>query len=305
MLTAGFDKTLRLFAPNGTTNPKIQGSYLKDMPITKAAFTGGVGGGKGSTHVVMSGNRPYFYLYDLEHSAMERVSGIRGSAGIARDTKLGTFAASPCGTLLAFYGSGTAQGYIHLVSTHDRLWVKSLKQNGDIYRVTFTSDGTCLYATGRSGEVCLWDLSTFRCLHTFRDEGSVGTTSLCLSPDGTYLATGSTSGVVNVYQQDQLFGHAGSQDDAWLGTDMDVANPKPLRALMNLTTRITDIQCHPDGELMAMYSRGKKDAFRLVGVFVTMIQGSDTARSTRSICPRAKCTPIGRHPRRHFDTSIA
>ena len=38
-LTAGFDKTLRLFRVDGADNPKLQGVHLPKLPIASAAFT--------------------------------------------------------------------------------------------------------------------------------------------------------------------------------------------------------------------------------------------------------------------------
>ena len=60
MLTAGQDKTLNLFHIDGQRNPKVQGLYIKDMPITSAFFC------RRGAEVVMTGKRPYFYFFDLE-----------------------------------------------------------------------------------------------------------------------------------------------------------------------------------------------------------------------------------------------
>jgi U3 small nucleolar RNA-associated protein 18 len=44
------------------------------------------------------------------------------------------------------------------------------------------------------------------------------------------------------------------------------AAPKPLKALMNLTTRIDSLTFNHDAQLCAMASKRNKDAFRLVHV---------------------------------------
>lgn len=52
-----------------------------------------------------------------------------------------------------------------------------------------------------------WDLRTRRCLGQLLDQGNAGTgggSSLSLSPDNRFIATGSDCGVVNVYRRSQV-----------------------------------------------------------------------------------------------------
>ena len=62
MLTAGLDKTLRFFKINGNEDSegsqKIHGVHFPNLPIHSAAFLGDSGS------VVVSGRRPFFYIYD-------------------------------------------------------------------------------------------------------------------------------------------------------------------------------------------------------------------------------------------------
>ena len=53
-----------------------------------------------------------------------------------------------------------------------------------------------------STQVYMWDLRTFTALNKFTDDGSLSTTGLALSSH--YLATGSSSGVVNIYSLPSL-----------------------------------------------------------------------------------------------------
>ena len=66
-------------------------------------------------------------------------------------------------------------------------------------------------------------MSTRDCVHCFTDEGCVTGTTVAISPNGRYVACGSDSGVVNVYKEEECLRHTA---------------PKPLRAVMNLTTSI-------------------------------------------------------------------
>ena len=73
-------------------------------------------------------------------------------------------------------------------------------------------------------------MSSRECVHCFVDEGCIVGTRISISTDCQYLACGSESGVVNLYDGRRcLYGDSGS-------------NPKPVKAVMNLTTGI-DSMC--------------------------------------------------------------
>jgi U3 small nucleolar RNA-associated protein 18 len=101
-LTAGLDKTVRLFDIDGTNNPKVQGVFFEDLPIHKACFA------NGGAAVVAAGRRDYFYVYDLARGAVERVAPLVGRP----EKSLESFAQSPDvghhknDPMLAFLGAG-------------------------------------------------------------------------------------------------------------------------------------------------------------------------------------------------------
>ena len=100
------------------------------------------------------------------------------------------------------------------------------------------------------GEVYLWDVRSSRsCVHRFTDEGCLRGTALAVSPDNRYLATGSDSGVVNIYTREDI---------------MTSANPKPIKAVLNLTTEIGKLKFNPSSEMLAMSSEVKENAIKLV-----------------------------------------
>lgn len=67
MLTAGLDKTLRFFKINGTEgSEKIHGIHFPNLPIHSADFLGDSGS------VVVSGRRPFFYIYDVAAGKVSR-----------------------------------------------------------------------------------------------------------------------------------------------------------------------------------------------------------------------------------------
>ena len=94
----------------------------------------------------------------------------------------------------------------------------------------------------------VWDIRSRDCIHRFTDEGCVKGTTLGVSPNGQFIATGSSSGVVNIYDE----------------TCMSQSKPRPLKALMNLTTSIDKVAFNHTSEIMAVSSRDKKLAVKLV-----------------------------------------
>lgn len=98
----------------------------------------------------------------------------------------------------------------------------------------------------------MWDVrSTRSCLHRFVDDGCIHGTSIAVSPNNQYLATGSDSGVVNLYERHEV---------------MKRANPKPTKIILNLTTTIGQLKFNPTAEVLAMSSELKENAIKMLHV---------------------------------------
>jgi hypothetical protein len=70
LLTAGLDKSLRLFAVDGLGNPLAQAVHVDDLPLTAAEWAG--------ERVLLAGRRPFFCLYDMAAGRVERVAAPAG-----------------------------------------------------------------------------------------------------------------------------------------------------------------------------------------------------------------------------------
>ena len=66
-----------------------------------------------------------------------------------------------------------------------------------------------------------------QCIHRFTDEGCVVGRRVGVSPNGQFVACGSESGIVNIYERSEV---------------MMTEVPKPLRTVMNLTTAVDHLQ---------------------------------------------------------------
>uniref|UniRef100_A0A3Q4HPZ3 U3 small nucleolar RNA-associated protein 18 homolog n=1 Tax=Neolamprologus brichardi TaxID=32507 RepID=A0A3Q4HPZ3_NEOBR len=157
--------------------------------------------------------------------------------------------------------------------------VRSMKINGDVSGVAFSPDGSKVFANSEDGEVYVWDMRSSRCVNRFTDDGCVRGTSIASSQNGQYLACGSQSGVVNVYSQEAC---------------LNSANPKPLKAVMNLLTSATALTFNPTSEILAIASRAEDEAVRLVHLpSLTVFSNFPVAK--RKIVYRASCLDFSPH----------
>lgn len=246
MLTAGFDKTLRLFSIDGKANRKVQSTFIKDMPIHSAEFS------PTRDEIIMSGRRSFFYAYDLNAGAVKRVPGIMGR----KEKSLEKFTISPDGKWISFLGN---DGYAIMVDGATKRWVHNLKINGSLRAVSFAPDSRQLYASGGDGRVYLFDLRTRRCINQHADEGCIHSTALASSSD--FYACGSSSGIVNIYSRRGQFGASTGEPPRPGGRAVS-----PIKSISSLVTRTDVLRFSPDGQILAVASQMKKDALRLVHV---------------------------------------
>ena len=70
--------------------------------------------------------------------------------------------------------------------------------------IHFFSNLYLLSSLSEFGEVHVWDMNSRNCVHKFVDDGCIVGTSIAVSPTQQYLACGSSSGVVNLYDTSKL-----------------------------------------------------------------------------------------------------
>ncbi|KAJ2775486.1 U3 snoRNP protein [Coemansia nantahalensis] len=243
LLTAGLDKTLRLFEVDGKDNQKIQSIHIKDMPITAAQFV------RGGQEIIVSGRRRWYFAVDVERGTVTRVGGIPGLPALK---SLEFMRASTAGDRLAFMSNG---GQIHLVSARTKQFVHTLPMNGAVRDVAFTADGNYLWSVGLDNEVYQWDLRQNRCLSRWHDPTAFRPTCLGISRDGAYYASGDNAGVVNLYDTRTM------RTD---GGDSAFYTVRPFKAIDNLTTSILGCAFNHSAEILGIYSRSKEDQLKLV-----------------------------------------
>ncbi|KAK0446557.1 WD40-repeat-containing domain protein [Desarmillaria tabescens] len=245
------DRRVRLYNVDGHTSPLLQTLHIPTIPFTSQSS---VSFHPSGTHLLLTGNRPYYAVYDLQSGALKTHNGLWGTRfstpGIAKAECMEITAFSPTGEMLAVAGRG---GNVHLVDWRSGggQVVGTLKcgAGGGIRELWWTKEREeegLVVLTG-DAEVCLWDVGQRR--GGFRGAGRAmaGTTT------GGWMAIGSNSGLVNMYTA-----------DAFVGTSSSTAQPKPTKTIGNLTTAISTLRFNHDAQLMAVASREKKDAMKLI-----------------------------------------
>ncbi|XP_019966522.2 U3 small nucleolar RNA-associated protein 18 homolog isoform X2 [Paralichthys olivaceus] len=267
IMTAGLDQSVSLFQVDGKTNPKIQSIHLERFPVHRAQFST-----DGETVIATGVRNKMFYLYDMMEGRVTPVHTVRG----LNENRVKEFSVCPEGGALLLTGT---RGYLHLLTLKTKEVVCSMKINGDVSGVAFSHNGSKVFVNSEEGEVYVWDVRSSRCLNKFTDDGCVKGTSIAASRNGQYLACGSQSGVVNVYSQEAC---------------LNSANPKPLKAVMNLLTSATSLTFNPTSEILAIASRAEDEAVKLVHLSSLSIF-SNFPVSKRNIVYRASCLDFSPH----------
>lgn len=288
LLTASRDRRVRLFQINGSTNPLLETLHVPDLPIKTAQFH------PSGQSVLIAGNRPYLYAYDIRSGKTIRSSPWRGAgkvvssaggtevdAGAERDLSFVRFEPGADSRLVAI---GGRRGQVHLVdwgaggvtANGGGQRIGELRMNAPLAGMTWAPSTSTprLLTLSTEGRVHVWDVRNRACPVTAFDPGLFGAKGLeCASSSlvPSAWAVGSSSGVVNVY--------GGADDRVTTSATLDGLVDTPVaapvtddvrltsrRALGNLTTAITTMRFSHDAQLLAIASRNKKDALRMVHV---------------------------------------
>lgn len=224
---------------DGKINPRIQTIHFKQFRVSKAMFST-----DGQQLIVGSNfDKGCFFYYDMICGKIVRIPFVVGKDRFM----LNNFELSSDGKYIASVGEN---GTIHTLTAKTKEHIFDLKMNGEAKALTFTPDSTKLLCHGNEGRVYIWDLrKSNECVNRFQDEGCITGSSICISPNGRYCATGSDLGVCNIYD----FSHV-----------LIKSEPKPLRSILNLTTNVTKTLFNHSSELLIVASSYKENAVRCI-----------------------------------------
>lgn len=232
-LVGGQSGVVSLFSIGGDINTKLHSFKLKKWRVTAAQFTP-----DGSQAFIASKLNHSYCVYDLVKAEPKLVQLPR----IVKRPKI--FKLSSDGKYLA-----TSDGLdeVYIICAKSKELLRSLKHNSNIESIAFSSNCDRLFCYGIQGEISIWDMSSFKVLNKFYDQGCVTASEITTSSCGRLLATGSGEGIVNIYETNSL----GSES-------------VPIKTISNLTTKITNLTFNATTEILAMSSGYYPNAIKLV-----------------------------------------
>ncbi|KAJ5138928.1 uncharacterized protein N7515_003776 [Penicillium bovifimosum] len=274
LLSSGPASTLFLhhISPSAPApNPLLTSLHIKRTPIHTSAFAAPSG-----NKIFASGRRRYFHIWDLDTGKVDKVNG---SADRKEEQKsMERFKLSPCGRFIGLVGtSRKGGGLINVLDANTAQWIAQVRVDGrgGVADFAWWSDGEGMTVVSKNGEVSEWDGRMRRVVARWVDAGAVGTTVLSLGGRSgrtqlggdRWVAIGSSSGIVNVYDRRvwaAAYANASASERDSPAQAGIPRNPDPVRVLDQLTTPISHLVFAPDGQMMVMASRWKRDALRLV-----------------------------------------
>ncbi|XP_008558388.1 U3 small nucleolar RNA-associated protein 18 homolog [Microplitis demolitor] len=249
---AGLSGVLSIFKIDGQENNKLQSVKFERFNINAAKFLR-----DGNEIIAGTRNHSYSQLYDLMSGKINKIPLPTGV------TNMSKFEVSPDGKFIAVIGK---MGEIFLLSALTKELIHTFKMNKRCHAITFTPDTKKLITHGDSEEIYIWDINSRSCIHRAIDTGCISSTSIAISSSGQFLATGSKQGVVNLYETSSVL------RDRF---------PKPSKIILNLVTAITSLKFNSTCEILAMGSKYKENAFKMVHLpSFNVFSNFPTARST-------------------------
>ncbi|KAK8206645.1 U3 snoRNP protein [Zalaria obscura] len=278
LLSSGPSSTLYLHhiissPPAEVANPLLTSLHIKNTPLTTTAFH------PTDSRIFLSARRRYFHVWDLESGRIQKIARVYGHQHEQRSME--RFKLSPDGTWMALLGSAKkGGGVVNILDAKTLQWSAQVRieSRGGVADFCWWSDSRGLCVAGKNGEVSEWNLLEQRVVARWWDEGAVGTSVLNLGGDSgqqgaiigrdRWVAVGSSSGIVNIYDRRAWLVDAAKQaKNKAQGANNEPpvpTHPKPTRTLDQLTTPTSHLVFSPDGQMLVMASRWKKDALRIV-----------------------------------------
>ena len=252
------DSCVRLYDVDGEHNSVVAEAALRGLRLEAACLVG-----PDATEAVATGTQPFFYVYDLPSGTVSKVDRVIGRSERAYPR----IAAAPSGEYLVLHGGAGGEGVV--LSGRTKQLVGTVRLNSTLMAAAAFShaDPNVLYAAGAGGDVFAFDMRMLmRCTQRFSYSGASNVTALAVAPvpaapaggsaggapADRYMAVGSDSGVVDIFPGDEI--RAASLRRM----------PVAARSLMNLTTAADAAVFNHDAQLLAVSSRRKQNAFKLV-----------------------------------------
>lgn len=263
LLSSGLSSTLYLHHIDPTAlptpNPLLTSVHIRSTPLHTSQFLPPDG-----DKIFFSGRRRFFHTWDLGSGTIQKVTRVYGQK--EEQKSMERFKLSPCGRYMGLLGSARkGGGVVNILDANTSQWIGAARVEGrdGIADFAWWSNGEGLTVVNKGGEVGEWSIQSLSFLALWNDEGAIGSTVIALGGSSghvdlggdRWVAIGSSSGVVNIYDR-----------KPWVKEQKICIphRPEPTKRLMQLVTPTSCLEFSPDGQLLVLASRWKRDALRLV-----------------------------------------
>ncbi|UMM23828.1 hypothetical protein L5515_004350 [Caenorhabditis briggsae] len=222
--------------------------FLQSATFTKFPIDCMEIAGQGHTVICSSTRQEYLMQYNMD---TRQITQLKPPNTVPKQG-VRFFAVSHDSQFLAIAGHNSHVYVLHSTSM-EHITTISLPANATCIKF-FPSHSREMWIICQAGQVVIATIGlpgSKPAQHTFTDDGAVHGTTLAISQHGDYFATGSDTGIVNVYS-----GHS----------CRDSTTPTPLFNVSNLVTSVSSIAFNSDAQLMAVCSKVKENHIRLVHV---------------------------------------
>lgn len=248
LLTAGYDRTLRIYHVDGKHNTLVTSLHVRNSPFQSAQFH------PDGKRVFAAGRRRYLYIWDIESGNVEKITRLYGHEQTQRSME--NFYLSPCGRYLALIGN---TGWVNILVTASGQWITGAKVEGVVADIAWHSKGDKLTIATKFGDIWEWDSTTRKLDNHWRDQSGVGITTIALGGNNDrWCAVGGANGMVNIYDRKNPVVSIKPEDG--------VPILKPQHVLEQLVTTVSTLEFSKDGQMLVVASRATRDALRVVHV---------------------------------------
>ena len=251
-----------------TPNPQLTSVQAKGVNVQRAAFLYPKG-----DKIFFAGRRRYFHSWDLPSGVVQKTTQI---AGHSKEHKyVDQFRLSPCGRYMGIVATDRkGSGVINILDVASTKWITAarLSSRHGIADYAWWSNGNGMTILGVDGQVGEYSLESRAFIGIWHDDGCIGGKVIALGGHGgpqtlgedRWVAVGSSTGIANIYERSTLIELANNKADDAPPSISIKERPTPTRVLEQLITAVTVLTFSPDGQLLAVASGKKTDAFRLV-----------------------------------------
>lgn len=237
LVVGGVDRTARVYHVDGRRNVFVASVFFRDMPVHCVQFA--------HDSVWAGGRKKFMHKWAVALGDVEKVSRMYGHLQSSYER----FVVLPGAAHIAVLSGA----YVNMVNAVTGQYTRGFRAEGTVVDVAFSEDDSVLLVALENGTVLEFDAALGSVLRKWADPAAVRVTSFAVGGHDRWVALGTQSGVVNVF-------------DRLLVGDQKAAQPVLHALIDNLVTPVSSLAFTPDGQALCIASRQKKDALRLVHV---------------------------------------